>query len=442
VRDRFPLVVLVALVFAAGSGALLLQTAQRGAFADPLSTYRSAPDGARALYLLAAESGLPVSRRHLDLKDLPTAQDRPRLLVLLGIESVGDDELGQLQRFVTEGGALLVVARAPPKDEKKDEKEKSGLRGLSGFGRRAVLEAFQTSLLPTEGEVAERDLEVGVPSPLVAGVEMAQARVASYLTRAQAEGELPLLVDPHGDGGRVAIAFAHGAGRVVAVSSADLASNRALARADNARFWLSVLATLSEGRTIEFDEHHHGFTGERSISGYAARYGLHWALLQLVAALFVWVLALKRFGRPRAVQAEERVAKADYLLAMARIYRQGGHRSHAAQALVSGLVRALGRYAGASARAGEEEVALALERRGRLDLARALRALASRRAAAAQSDRALLSLARGCAGVRARMGARGPAASPRSGKPSSRRAHRALSARVDSARVDSQGAQE
>ena len=42
-RDRFPLLVLALIVFALAGGWLLQQSASRGRFAEPLSTYRSAP---------------------------------------------------------------------------------------------------------------------------------------------------------------------------------------------------------------------------------------------------------------------------------------------------------------------------------------------------------------------------------------------------------------
>ncbi len=39
-----------------------MRGAARGSFADKLSTYRSEPDGARALYLLAEQSKLKLTR--------------------------------------------------------------------------------------------------------------------------------------------------------------------------------------------------------------------------------------------------------------------------------------------------------------------------------------------------------------------------------------------
>ncbi|HYI01424.1 MAG TPA: hypothetical protein VD972_36045, partial [Hyalangium sp.] len=69
-RDRFPLLVVGGLLLLALFGNLLLRGASRGGFADTLSTYRASEGGARALYLLAQESGLPVVRRSADLQVL------------------------------------------------------------------------------------------------------------------------------------------------------------------------------------------------------------------------------------------------------------------------------------------------------------------------------------------------------------------------------------
>ena len=389
-RDRFPLLVAALLAFVVGVVWLFGETGRRGSFAEPLSTYRSAPDGARALFLTAQRLGLPVSRRHVDLQDLDPA--RTGALVMLGIERLPSEELEKLQRFVTAGGRLLIVARPA-------ELRRSFLAELL-HSERALLDGFSLTLSASDSPELERQLEVAVPSPLTRGVEAPTSRVAGYLSRGDGEPMLPLLLDPHAEGRAVALSFSHGEGRVVALSAPDLASNRALGRGDNARLWASLLAALAGEGTVELDEYHHGFTGERSITGYAARHGLHWALLQMLLALWVWVAAQRRFGRARREDADERVAGADYLWAMARIYRQGGHRAHAVKVLLDGLARSLGRRAGVGPKAGLGEVVRGLDRRGRPDLGRALAAANARAQDAAASDEEVLAFARTCAGAR------------------------------------------
>jgi len=389
-RDRFPLLIAAVLALTVAAVWLFSEAGRRGTFAEPMSTYRSSPDGARGLFLLAQRLGVPVVRRHIDLKDLDVA--KTGALALLGVHNLPAEELEKLQKYVTDGGRLLIVA-SPKK------KQDSVFAELLHSGKQ-VYEAFGVTATECDAPEIERELEVAVASPLTRGVEQPQARVAGYLARKDAEPMLPLLLDPHAEDRAVAITFGHGSGRVVVISAPDLATNRGLGRGDNARLWASMLATLTEAGPLEFDEFHHGFTGERSISGYAARHGLHWALVQLLLALWVWVAAQRRFGRPRLAQAEERVAGADYLWAMARIYRQGAHRGHAVRLLLDGLVRALSRTAGGGPKASLGEVVRALSRRGRPDLARALASAEGRAAAACTSDENVLSFARACAGAR------------------------------------------
>jgi hypothetical protein len=389
-RDRFPWLVAALLAFGVAAVWLFGEAGRRGSFAEPMSTYRSAPDGARALFLLAQRLGLPVERRHVDLRDLDNS--KTGAIALLGVERLPAEEVEKLEKYVTDGGKLLLVASPKPKKQ-------SFFAELLHSGR-DLFDAFAVTATECDTPDVERDLQVSTASALTRGVEAPMARVAGYVARKEGEAMLPLLLDPHADERAVAIAFRHGAGRVVVVSAPDLASNRALGHGDNARLWSSMLASLSEGGPVQFDEFHHGFTGERSISGYAARHGLHWALLQLVVALWVWVSAQRRFGRPRRAPEEERVGGADYLWAMARIYRQGAHRAHAVRLLLEGLTRALARKAGLGPRATVGEVVRALSRRGRPDLSRALASAEGRAAAAATGDEHVLSFARACAGAR------------------------------------------
>lgn len=389
-RDRFPLLVGALLLLGVALVWLFGEAGRRGTFAEPLSTYRSAPDGARGLFLFAQRLGVPATRRHVDLMDLDAT--KTGALALLGVGRLDKSEQEKLEKFVAAGGRVLIVEGAAP--------EKHSLfEDLLG-SKRAVLEAFGVRVAACDSPEIERQLEVALASPLTSGVEAPLAKVAGYLARDDGKPLMPLLLDPHADGRAVVATFAQGDGRVIVASAPDLAANRTLARGDNAKLWASVLATLTETGPIEFDEFHHGFTGERSISGYAARHGLHWAVLQTLFALWIWIAAQRRFGRPRREAADERVAGADYLWAMARIYRTGGHRAHAVKVLLEGLVRSLASRAGVAPRASLGEVVRGLSRRGRPDLAKGLAAAEARAAGAAASDEEVLAFARTCAGVR------------------------------------------
>jgi len=407
-RDRLPLLALALALVVGTLAVLVLRASSRGEFAEAFSSYRSEPDGARALFLLAQQAGLPVERRHVDLEAI---EGEPEL-VLLGVEGDAPEkedepdagagaldrwERGRVGRYETEAilkavdrGATLIyaVTRDHP-----------------------FLADLGLAFTPAPDHLS-RTLTPFSPSPLTADVATLQTRISGYLSVAAASlpdggaadaaqvGALPVLIDRHGDDRAVALLLKRGKGRVLAISAPTMASNRELAQGDAARFWLDALQDLAPPHGhIEFDEYHHGFTGERSVMAYAARYGLPWAIAQGLFALVLWMLAMRRFGAVQALRERTQRATADYLLAMARIYRLGGHRQHAAAALVRGTTRALAGFSRSRAREAKAVVE-SLEAAGHPELARELRKI-SRQTGAELDEGALLRLAESAAKLRA-----------------------------------------
>lgn len=423
-RDRFPLLVVGGLVLTAVLGSQLVKGARRGEFADTLSTYRAQEDGARALFLLAEESGLPVTRRMADLRVSGSAPSMP---VLLGVEVEGsrEDDLEQTQ-LAAEPDAGLDDERTPRKGfntfraSHLDDREVTELLSRVAAGGSVVyvpwgsrenplLDALGVKLVKADTTLPMRTLVPPLSTPYTLGVERVEVKVQAYL-------ELPetavAVLEDERLGRMVAAVIPHGQGRVLVVGAPELAMNVALARADNAQFWLSALAALGPG-PYEFDEFHHGFTNERSVVDFARRYGLHFAVLQLLAGVALWSVALKRFGRPRPPLEAARVGATDALFAMARLYREGRHHGFAAKLLSRGLTQELALHAGLPANASHGVVSDALKERGRQDLAQGLDAVATR-AEAATSDNDLQQLAAHAAQLRQSIH---PAGKPRRSPP-------------------------
>ncbi|GEN08793.1 hypothetical protein SAMN05443572_108167 [Myxococcus fulvus] len=388
-RDRLPLLAVGGLVLTVVLGSMLLSSARRGEFADTLSTYRAQEDGARALYLLAEESGLPVTRRMADLRIGTTGSTTP---VLLAVEVQGsrEDDLEQTQ-LAAEPDAGLGDEDVPRtgfntfRASALDDREVTELLTQVSAGGTAVyvpwgsrenplLDALSVKLIKADTTLPMRTLVPPFPSPYTLGVERVEVKVQAYL-------ELPATAVPVLEderlGRMVAAVVPHGQGRVLVLGAPELAMNVALSRADNAQFWLSTLAALGPG-PYEFDEFHHGFTNERSVVDFARRYGLHFAVLQLLAGVALWSVALKRFGRPRPPPESVRVGATDALFAMARLYREGRHHGFAAKLVARGLTQELALHAGLPAHAAPTAVSEALKERGREDLARGLREVVGR----------------------------------------------------------------
>jgi hypothetical protein len=418
VRDRFPLLVVGSLLLTGLLGAWLVRGAARGGFADTLSTWRAQPDGARGLFLLAQEAGLPVVRRTADLNIL----SEPGTLVLLAVEVEGaeEDDPDQTALAADRGSDLedeevprhgLNRLHVPELSDDETEKLLDHVRSghtlvLVPWGSKEnpLLDALGVSLLKADTSLPMRTLVPPLSSPYTLGVERVEARVQAYL-QLTAEGAIAVLEDEP-LGLTVAAVVPYGTGKVLVVGAPELAMNQALARADNAQFWLSALEALGPG-PYAFDEHHHGFTQERSVVDFARRYGLHFAVAQLLLGLSLWALALQRFGRPRPPPESNRVGTTDALFAMSRLYREGHHHAFAAGLLSRGLIQELAQHAGLPAHAPAQAVAESLTAHGRTDLARELRAVVHQ-AANVSGESDLLHLATRAAALRQRLPSSGP----------------------------------
>lgn|GEM_PF-757712 len=423
--ERLPLVGLAGALLVGVLTVLVLRSSARGEFAEPSSTYRSEPDGARALFLLAQEAHLPVSRRHVDLE---TLRGTPELLLLevegppvekgslrglLPAESrVSSFEVEALLAAVSRGAtAVVTVNRTGPLlsalglELAPLPAKVTGPRRLVPYSPTAFTRGVASLDVPLAGTLRPATSATPAPDGGTATPKTSQVPVN---VQDAAPGQdlawaLPVLVDVQDGDLPVALLLHRGQGRILVLSAPALASNAQLGRGDVARLWLNVLGALqpADGAKIAFDEFHHGFTGERSVMGYAARYGLPWAIVQGLFALTLWLWAKRRLGGVRPVDEAGLREGTDALLAMARIYQLGGHRAHAAQALVRATVRALQAHAGRGTQATVEAVCAALTRKGAPETAEALRALDAAAADPALDEPGLLALSQRAARLRA-----------------------------------------
>jgi hypothetical protein len=408
VRDRFPLLLVGGVLLLGALGAFVLKGARRGAFADRLSTFRSEPDGARGVFLLLAERGLDVTRAQQDLTAIPPGRN----LALLGVSVEGQRDVAAPAVDGSDAGVSGDDAPWEDEDEKargyqahrspkvsRDEVEQllEHVRGgatllyaPAAARDNPLLEALDVRLVRADARLDVRTLVPAQPARYLRGVERVEAKVKTFLELP--DDAVPLLVDEELDRAVLAL-VPFGQGRVLVLGAPALATNEALRAADNAQLWLSLGRALTDGATLAFDEFHHGFTGDRSMGEFAARYGLHFAFAQLLLGVALWALALRRFGRPRVPPEALRLGSTDALFATSRLYREGRHHAHAAAAIARELAAAMAARAGVPGRSTPAEIGAALEVRGRKDLSRALLDV-SRAASLAGSEQDVRDVAR------------------------------------------------
>lgn len=433
-RDRFPLAMLTGVLFLGVLGVWISRGAARGSFADVLSTFRAEPDGARGLYLFAEASKIPVER----VKQSFAVIEAGAQPVLLAVDLEEDEGRG-VHLFDDDDKKI-----DQPLEKKDDDERKRGSNafrspGISSSEREKLLgavrdgatliyvpwgahdnpllRALDVKLHPGEKGLGLRTLVPAQPTPWTRGVERVEANVQAYLELPPLH--TPILIDSKLEE-PVAAAVTYGQGQVIIIGAPELAMNKALARADNARFWRSLLWTVGQKGKLVFDEYHHGFTGERSLGEFAGRYGLQFALLQLLLGVGFWALALRRFGRPRNPAQDVRIGATDALSATSRLYLEGKHHAHAGQAIVKGVAQELGVLAGTGARAEPREVAQALKARGRGELGVGLDDLISH-GGHCNSDADVQDLAQRAAGLRRQVRTRKSGVAPQKTSPKEQR---------------------
>ena len=199
-RDRLPLLLVGALVLLGVLGSFVISGARRGSFADRLSTYRSEPTGARALYLLLEPSG-ELTRWQRPIDDVPAKQT----LVLLGtrFDDEGVSHKTRRSFFSRDAGVDDELSA----DEKADLEER-GLHTLQAPNvtneeREALLQhvreggtviyapwrSEQNPFLSALGVELQRQVDApglrtlvsAQPTPLTVGVERAEAKVRELL---------------------------------------------------------------------------------------------------------------------------------------------------------------------------------------------------------------------------------------------------------------------
>lgn len=444
-RSRWWLGALGLVLILVGVGTVMHRVARRGSFADPGSTYRASPDGARGLFLLAEGSGLPVNRVHTDL----SVVEARGVMVMVGLPDIQscdtDDEggpmslgLGGYSQALTsgecnavldwvsggEGNLIYVTDRhdalveavglelvrrdgmtglvVPPDPSQADdspdappptEEGEEDLDELDDMNHLDELLQGKTKrgLLPPK-DLAASALVPGQPTILATGVGEGFVPVEGWLESTRGDEVSVLVTEADLTTGprTVAAAVPYGDGWIVVVSAPALATNAWLGRRDNAAFWLALFEDLvgSEGGMVHFDEYHHGNQSTRTLMGYAVDRGLLPALIQILFVVLIGTLAARRLGPLRPASRTVRKSSGDYLAAMSHLYQSGGHLEHASASIAE---RA---YLVAEAHRGRAEVDAAL---GKLEKARMkARQIANR---GGRPQRALHEVARAAAHV-------------------------------------------
>lgn len=345
------------------------------------STFNTGATGTRAFFDLLAETGRrPVRWREKFGALGENSKNKPDTFVVVGgvRRDFTDEEIEQLLGWVSLGGKLVVIDRAPRADlisTTANWKISAAAHIFASLdidpSNQAQMTENAAAVKPVQPTVFTRNINAVQPSRFASSIKL-ESFLPDKTTKIPAappkgnisgsddeedyEPDEPPAKNNSGNGNRqnsnkppviesvpkvqtakqdapvIHIAgveknlladFPYGAGQIVFLADPYIVSNAGINLVDNARLATNVVAANSGG-TIAFDEYHQGYgADENNLLTYFAETPLPAALAQLLLLVAVILFTQsRRFARPLPAFEANRLTKLEYVSAMAELQRR------------------------------------------------------------------------------------------------------------------------
>lgn len=297
------------------------------------STFNSGATGTLAFFDLLAETGGKPVRWQEKISALDgNSKNKPQTFVVVGslLKSFTDEETEQLLRWVSLGGRLVVIDRAPRADLISTTANWKISADAPAFADYNIDPSDQKSMTdriaagtPAQPTIFTNSVNAVQPSRFASSIKLEKV---SADTEAEATGDAaeylaPVIHISNGEKNLLAD-FRYGAGRIVFLSDPYIVSNAGISLVDNAQLAINIVN--SNGGIIAFDEFHHAYgANQNQLSAYFAETPIPAIFLQ--AALLVGLLFLtqsRRFARPLPADEPSRLSKLEYVSAMAELQQR------------------------------------------------------------------------------------------------------------------------
>jgi hypothetical protein len=298
------------LLFLAFYGLMALESSGMHKGDERRTTYSTAAEGYKALYLWLDELNLPVKRWERDLNILP---GEASVLVMVEPElGPSKGELKSLREWIASGGTFVLIAR-----------QANVFWVDMGFELEPMLVMQHLQ--------AKKDPLHFQPGPYTRGVRAIHYYDHPRLSSSDPQG----IVHVRSAGGGLLMVLNKGRGRVIGLTDPSLFSNGSLRDGDHARLALNLLLTHRGRGEVLIDEYHHGYGRATSVLEHLSSSRALIPLLQGIIILFVlWADKGRRFGPPRPLLQEERSSSLEYVRAMAQLYQRAKVRTLALKAVL------------------------------------------------------------------------------------------------------------
>jgi len=303
------------------------------------STFLAGPGGARALLESLQRLNVPVRRFRLRPRELPSLQDgtRQALVVLDPSYRFSPPELSAVLVFGRKADLVLAGENA------------NNLMRCFGYEvRRRVIDSVQVS--PPGREIGPGSPWVRAtfrPTNRATVVDSSRAMDVAYTTCTVPLVKRidTLLVSATRQPAVLRLHRADVDHQVILTADADLFTNRALRRDDEAGPFVLALVRDQYDRVV-FEEYHHGFGAAGSLAGAVLAWSKNsawgWAVWQAaVVGLLVLFFGAIRFGLPKPAISRTRRSPLEHVRALATALASARGHDVAIAAIVRGLRRRL-----------------------------------------------------------------------------------------------------
>ncbi len=365
-------VVLAVLIGLNAAGTITLDRPPETELRPIRSTYNPGPTGTRALYQLLEEAGYAVARWRESYKDLNLAGSNAKgasLIVVgpfLSDERLEEEEATALQKWVAQGGKLLIVSRHPrtqfadedihaevppppanksvgknndrepatPVEEKSDlliSQPTALTRDIRGFvisqyASRLSFHPLTTAAVKDKAEADEPGEDTTPPKPTATPAPQKPPPPSvpgGGTVASEPQGELAAPVVHLGDNkGAVLAEFEYGEGRVIFLSDPFVLANNGIARGANLQLALNLVQALGgKQQPIFFDEYHHGYHSQgNALMNYFRGTPVPWLFAQLLfVAVFIAYSYGRRFARALPMPVPDRHSPLEFVGSMASL---------------------------------------------------------------------------------------------------------------------------
>lgn len=345
------------------------------------SSFNAGSTGTQAFYTLLVETGRNAARWQEPPAALLTARVKPAVFVIIGNlrRSLSPQDTEHLLRWVSDGGRLVVIDRAP-----EDGLMVTTANWQLSSQNSATYEDYGadptdqgqmtngvTAVKPVHPSLFSTNVNAIQPSRLASTItfeRFSETATRHQLPTVEAPTESGPVVHFAGEEKNILIEAPFGEGKIVLLSDPYIVSNAGIAVADNAQAAIN-LVDAGDGLVV-FDEFHQGFGNDSNrFLQFLAGTPVVAIFLQAVVIIgFVFYSQSRRFARPVPEPEPDRLSKLEYIGAMAELQGRTQAFDLAIENIYSDFRRRAARLAGLDAKqATSRELSIWIADRSGLD---------------------------------------------------------------------------